>query len=96
MIEEAGARLLFLPPRGKHFNPIECAFAKVKGFIRQSYSGSLAAKEKIHRTDRELIQAIVDGCRQITDSDLAGYFRQRAGTREFRTLYPHIALEGRN
>jgi transposase len=33
-IEEAGARLRFLPPYSPDFNPIEQAFAKLKAFFR--------------------------------------------------------------
>jgi len=29
LIEEAGCRLLFLPPKGKHFNPIKAVFGKI-------------------------------------------------------------------
>jgi transposase len=33
-IEQAGARLRFLPPYSPDFNPIEMAFAKLKAFLR--------------------------------------------------------------
>ncbi len=33
-IEAAGAQLRFLPPYSPDFNPIECAFAKLKAFLR--------------------------------------------------------------
>ena len=33
-IEQAGARLRFLPPYSPDFNPIELAFAKLKAFFR--------------------------------------------------------------
>ena len=33
-IEQAGAQLRFLPPYSPDFNPIELAFAKLKGFFR--------------------------------------------------------------
>ena len=33
-IEAAGAHLRFLPPHSPDFNPIECAFAKLKAFLR--------------------------------------------------------------
>ena len=33
-IEQAGARLRFLPPYSPDFNPIELAFAKLKAFLR--------------------------------------------------------------
>jgi hypothetical protein len=75
------------------FNPIELCFSKVKTYIRNSYIGSLAAREKRHRRDMELIQAIVDGCAKVTPSDIGGYFRERAGVRAFKELYSDIILE---
>ena len=36
MIEDAGARLLFLPPYSPDFNPIELAFAKLKARLRKA------------------------------------------------------------
>jgi transposase len=36
MIEEAGARLLYLPPYSPDFNPIENAFAKLKALLRKA------------------------------------------------------------
>jgi transposase len=35
-IEEAGCRLLFLPPYSPDFNPIEQAFAKLKALLRKA------------------------------------------------------------
>lgn len=92
LIESKGARLVFLPPRGKYFNPIELLFSKVKTHIRNAYTGSTAAREKRHRTDREIIESIIAGCQSVSIWDIAGWFRQRGGTREFAKLYPHIVL----
>ena len=36
LIEEAGARLLYLPPYSPDFNPIEQAFAKLKALLRKA------------------------------------------------------------
>lgn len=36
MIEAAGAGLLFLPPYGPDFNPIENAFSKLKAHLRKA------------------------------------------------------------
>ncbi len=35
LIEEKGCELLYLPPYSPDFNPIEEAFSKIKGFLRQ-------------------------------------------------------------
>jgi transposase len=113
LVEEKGARIMFLPPKGKlwvpskfaipktiltlppfpSFNPIELSFSKFKTHIRNSYTGSPAAREGRHRRDMELIQAIVDGCAKVTPSDVAGYFRERAGMRAFKEMYPDVALD---
>jgi transposase len=92
LIEAKGARLVFLPPKGKHFNPIELLFGKAKTHIRNSYTTSLAAREKRHRRDGELIQAIMDGCASITLKDIQGYFRERGGIRAFRKHHPNVPL----
>ena len=34
-IEDAGAKLVYLPPYSPDFNPIEMAFSKLKAFIRK-------------------------------------------------------------
>ncbi|MCY4669785.1 MAG: transposase, partial [Rhodococcus sp.] len=36
IIEEAGTRILFLPPYSPDFNPIELAFAKLKAKLRKA------------------------------------------------------------
>ena len=36
MVEQAGARLLYLSPYSPHFNPIEQAFAKLKALLRKA------------------------------------------------------------
>ena len=35
-VEQAGARLLFLPPYSPDFNPIEMAFSKLKALLRKA------------------------------------------------------------
>lgn len=35
-IEQAGARLVFLPPYSPDFNPIEMAFSKLKALLRKA------------------------------------------------------------
>jgi hypothetical protein len=74
------------------FNPIEMVFSKVKGHIEHSYTDSVAVAQKRHRTEGELVHAIAAGCATVIPKDLEGYFRQRAGTREFERLYPDVNL----
>lgn len=87
LIEEAGCRLLFLPPKGKHFNPIETVFSKVKTYIRNSYTASLAAREKRHRSEAETRMAIRVGCAKVTPGDLTGYFSYRGTRKCFEEMY---------
>ena len=42
LIEAAGADLLFLPPSGPDFNPIENAFAKLKALLREAAERTVA------------------------------------------------------
>jgi transposase len=48
IIEETGAKLLYLPPYSPDLNPIEHAWANLKQFIRKLAHYPLTAIEKIH------------------------------------------------
>jgi transposase len=63
-IEEAGARLLYLPPYSPDLNPIEQAWSKLKAYLR-----SIAA-----RTYCRLNRAITAGLNLITPQDALGFF----------------------
>lgn len=65
IIEAEGARLLFQPQYSPELNPIEEAWAKVKGVLRTMEPRSIAA----------LDVAIAAGCDAITPEDAAGYMR---------------------
>jgi transposase len=65
IIEAEGARLLFQPQYSPELNPIEEAWAKVKGVLRT----------KEPRTIEALDAAIAAGCDAITPEDAAGYMR---------------------
>lgn len=43
LIEQAGARLLFLPPYSPDFNPIENAFARLKAYLRKAAARTVEA-----------------------------------------------------
>ena len=64
LIEEAGAKLVFLPPYSPDFNPIEMVFAKIKQILR-----SLAC-----RTRESLWQAMQGVLDQITSDDASHCF----------------------
>ena len=43
LIEQRGARLLFLPPYSPDFNPIEAAWSKIKSLIRKAQATCIAS-----------------------------------------------------
>ena len=64
-IESAGARLLYLPPYHPELNPIELAWSKLKGMLRDYKA----------RTREALDEAIARAMPRITTKDAAGWFR---------------------
>jgi transposase len=64
-IENAGAKLLFLPPYSPDFSPIEPAWSKVKALLRRSAA----------RTYDALLDAVVSALGAITRDDARGWFR---------------------
>jgi transposase len=65
LIEDRGARLLFLPPYHPEFNPIENAWSKVKALLRAAEA----------RTIDALDQALAAAIAAVSASDAAGWFR---------------------
>jgi transposase len=63
-IEAAGATLLFLPPYSPEFNPIENAFAKLKGLLRKAAARTL---DQLHR-------AVAAGIDAFSPQECANYF----------------------
>jgi transposase len=64
MIEEAGAKVLYLPPYSPDFSPIENCWSKVKSILR-----TIGA-----RTYQELEKAIEEAFNQVTKKDLRNWF----------------------
>lgn len=64
LIENAGARLVFLPPYSPDFNPIEKAFAKLKALLRKA----------AERTVDGLWTAIGNLIGHITPTECRNYF----------------------
>lgn len=64
-IEAVGARVVYLPPYSPDFNPIEQAFAKLKGLLRGA----------AQRTLEGLEQAIADALERFSPSECRNYFR---------------------
>jgi transposase len=64
LIEGRGCQLIYLPPYSPDFNPIEEAFAKIKGLVRKSEARSREA----------LVDAIGKGISMVTAEDARGFF----------------------
>jgi transposase len=64
LIEAAGARLLYLPPYSPDLNPIEEMWSKVKQHLRSAEA----------RTHDDLVAAMGDALRGVTEADAHGYF----------------------
>jgi hypothetical protein len=64
-IEAARCSLHFLPPYSPDFNPIEFAFAKMKGVLRTAHAQTYDA----------MLDATAVAMTQITAGDAAGFFR---------------------
>ena len=64
LVTAHGCRVLFLPAYSPDFSPIENAFAKIKGILRQLRAQTVDA----------LLDAIVQALAAITPDDAIGYF----------------------
>ena len=64
-IEDAGARLLYLPPYSPDFNPIEMAFSKLKALLRKAAA----------RTVDDLWDTIAQCIDQFTPGECKNYFQ---------------------
>jgi transposase len=64
LIEGKGCELIYLPPYSPDFNPIEQAFSKLKGYLREACA----------RSRERLMEVIYEALSTITASDAAGFF----------------------
>ncbi len=63
LLEERGGQLLYLPPYSPDLNPIEQAFAKIKGALRKAGA----------RTREGLIEALGAAISAVTSGDARGF-----------------------
>ena len=70
LIERRGCELLYLPSYSPDYNPIEEAFAKIKGLLRQAAA----------RTKEALVEAIGAALSAVSAHDARGFF-EHAGYR---------------
>jgi transposase len=64
LVEGAGCELLYLPPYSPDLNPIEEAFAKIKGILRKAEA----------RAREVLVEALGPALSSITEEDSRGFF----------------------
>jgi transposase len=64
LVEARGCELLYLPPYSPDFNPIEEAFAKIKGLLRKAEA----------RTRQALIEVMGVAISAVTAADARGFF----------------------
>ena len=67
LIEKRGCELLYLPPYSPDLNPIEEAFAKIKGLLRKAGA----------RTREALLEAMGRALEAVTANDAWGFFEHR-------------------
>jgi transposase len=64
LIEDRGCELVYLPPYSPDYNPIEEAFSKIKGVLRDAQA----------RTQRTLLEAMGQALSTVTAQDATGFF----------------------
>jgi transposase len=64
LIEDRGCELVYLPPYSPDYNPIEEAFSKIKGVLRDAQA----------RTRRTLVEAMGQALSTVTAQDATGFF----------------------
>jgi transposase len=64
LIEQQGCELLYLPPYSPDFNPIEEAFAKIKGLLRKAET----------RSRETLVEAMGRAISAVRAQDAQGFF----------------------
>lgn len=90
LIEGLGAKIMFLPPKGKLFNPLYLVFAAIKGHLKRSYAASAAADEGRARTEGEFRSDLSNATRTLTPDVLNDYFHESADGRGFASKFPDI------
>ncbi len=68
LIEQAGAKLIYLSPYSPEFSPIENFWSKVKAILRKLKA----------RTYKDLIDGITDAMLKVTKEDIRNWFATRS------------------
>ena len=76
LIEERGRELLYLPPYSPDFNPIEKAFAEIKGLLRKTEA----------RTREALVEAMGTTISAVTAQDARCFFEHSGYRLQIQSL----------
>ncbi len=85
LVEARGCKLLYLPPYSLDFNPMEEAFAKIKGLLQKAEARTLQA----------LIKAMGAAISAVTATDTRGFFGT-AGTAGWFNRYDERCIPERS
>jgi transposase len=72
MVEERGARLLYLPANSPDFNPTEHAFSTIESWLRSNCDG---VNQETESKNGAVKDAFSEAVHSVTAEDAKGYFR---------------------
>lgn len=68
MVQEHGARLVYLPAYSPDFNPIELAFSSIKAWLRANWN-------RINTESESIYEALWEAVFSVTQEDVRGWFK---------------------
>ena len=68
MVEEHGARLVYLPAYSPDLNPIELAFSSIKAWLR-------ANRDRINTESENIYEALWEAVYSVTQEDARGWYK---------------------
>ena len=68
MVEEHGARLVYLPAYSPDLNPIELAFSSIKAWLR-------ANRDRINTEGENIYESLWEAVFSVTQEDARGWFK---------------------
>ena len=68
MVEEHGARLVYLPAYSPDLNPIELAFSTIKAWLREN-------RDRINTEGGEIYNALWEAVHSVTQEDARGWYK---------------------
>ena len=68
MVQEHGARLVYLPAYSPDFNPIKLAFSSIKAWLRTN-------RNRINTESESIYEALWEAVFSVTQEDVRGWFK---------------------